>query len=82
MVSEQIQVGQLTPIRVPRADVLDSKLELTLVLDLPGVVDTGVELTVEKQVLKVRAIPERVGKVPDNPRKVLLLGSRPSSCAH
>jgi HSP20 family protein len=73
MVSEQTQVGQLNPIRVPRADVLDSKLELTLVLDLPGVVDTGVELTVEKQVLKVRAIPERVGKVPDNPRKVLLL---------
>jgi HSP20 family molecular chaperone IbpA len=60
-------------VRVPRADVLDSGTELTLILDLPGVVETGVELVVEKQILKVRATPEGFGKALEEPTHALLV---------
>lgn len=73
MWSELTQAPKSNQVRVPRADVLDSITELTLHLDLPGVVETGVELVVEKQVLKVRATPEGIGKVLEKPRNAILI---------
>lgn len=63
---------------VPRADVLDSNGELVLLLDVPGVVESGIDLTVEKQVLKVRATPERVAKDGGKQRKYLLRERSPA----
>ena len=75
MWSEVNQMPKFKPVQVPRADVLDSGTELTLLLDLPGVVDTGVELVVEKQILKVRATPEGMEKVLEKPRHAVLVES-------
>ncbi len=73
MWSEVTRMPKFNSVRVPRADVLDSGTELTLILDLPGVVETGVELVVEKQILKVRATPEGFGKALEKPTHALLV---------
>lgn len=43
---------------VPAVDILDAKDTATLVIDVPGTSDAGLDLTVEKNVLTVKAVVE------------------------
>lgn len=42
---------------VPAVDLIDSENEVTLVVDVPGVAEGGVDLTIEKNVLTLSAVP-------------------------
>jgi HSP20 family protein len=42
---------------VPRADIYESKDELVLVMDVPGVSEEKIEIVLEKNVLTIRAFP-------------------------
>lgn len=48
---EQIEV------RRPAADIVASETEIALVLDIPGVRENGVDVTIEKNILTVKAVP-------------------------
>lgn len=43
---------------IPAVDIVDSETETTLVLDVPGVVCDGVDITIEKNIMTIKAIPE------------------------
>ncbi len=42
---------------VPRTDIYESKDELVLVMDVPGVSEENVDIVLEKNVLTIRAFP-------------------------
>lgn len=42
---------------VPAVDIVDSENSVELVVDIPGVAEGGVELTVEKNILTLSAVP-------------------------
>lgn len=42
---------------VPAVDIIDNAKETLLVLDMPGVEDSGVDLTLEKNILTIHAKP-------------------------
>lgn len=42
---------------VPAVDLVESENEVTLVVDVPGVPEGGVDLTIEKNILTLTAIP-------------------------
>jgi HSP20 family protein len=48
---EQIEV------RRPATDIVASETEIILALDIPGVRENGIDVTVEKSILTVRAVP-------------------------
>jgi HSP20 family protein len=48
---EQIEV------RRPSADIVASETEITLALDIPGVRENGIDVTIEKNILTIKAVP-------------------------
>lgn len=42
---------------VPAVDLIDSENEVTLVVDVPGVAEGGIDLTIEKNILTLSAVP-------------------------
>lgn len=42
---------------VPAVDLIESENEVTLVVDVPGVPEGGVDLTIEKNILTLTAVP-------------------------
>ena len=73
---DNCQTGEHTPNLTPRADVLESETEFRLVLDLPGVKTSDLEINVEKQTLIVKAGKETTGAHPNDHRPRLY---RPTS---
>lgn len=56
---EKTEATRQTPRRayVPAVDLIDGENAVSLVVDVPGVPEGGVELTVEKNVLTLSAVP-------------------------
>lgn len=43
---------------IPAVDIIDSESDTTLVMDVPGVVCDGVDITIEKNIMTIKAKPE------------------------
>ncbi len=43
---------------VPAVDLIESDKEVTLIVDIPGVPESGVDLNIEKSILSLTAVPE------------------------
>ncbi|MCC8108093.1 MAG: Hsp20/alpha crystallin family protein [Planctomycetes bacterium] len=43
---------------VPAVDLIESEKEVTLIVDIPGVPESGVDLNIEKSILSLTAVPE------------------------
>lgn len=52
---------------IPAVDIIDSEAATTLVMDVPGVVCDGVDITIEKNVMTIKAKPEDKGQSCDKP---------------
>ena len=60
---ERVEETESRPVFTPRADVRENGDAITVVADMPGVEDSGLEITLEKNVLTVQgrvrtAVPE------------------------
>lgn len=54
---EQTETLRDRRIFVPRTDIYESKDELVLVMDVPGVSEESIDIVLEKNVLTIRAFP-------------------------
>lgn len=52
---------------IPPVDIIDGESDTTLIMDVPGVVCDGVDITIEKNVMTVKAKPEERDRNCDTP---------------
>jgi len=55
---EQGERTRPTPVYIPRADIFETEKQVTIIADMPGVSESSVDITLEKNTLTIRGFVE------------------------